>query len=214
MTKGSKQAQMEGWRGGPAVSARIRWTWPLDRELVNTVREADPSKRGYHQRLEALWGSKHSTMPSRGSPLAQRYLRIRAAETGTVQDKELGDASKSGVLRDTDESDVLGDASEGDALGDASEDEGECGTDKDAETNDLTRRLRELLKDNARGEGDLASRKLQVAKWAEPELLAWVNAIAEREWERCPHSWWHWNCLTYPAAQLVAGPGCWRREPR
>lgn len=60
---------------------------------------------------------------------------------------------------------------------------------------------------------DLADRKRQVAKWAwaEPELLARVNAIAEQEWERGPQSRWHWNCLTYMAAQLVTDQGKTRR---
>ena len=59
----------------PTPRCRITWTQPLVDSLLELSEEAEPTRRGYHARLQDYWNLSHPTLPSTSAALVAKLSR-------------------------------------------------------------------------------------------------------------------------------------------
>ena len=59
----------------PTPRRRITWTQPLVDSLLELSEEAEPTRRGYHARLQDYWNLSHPTLPSTSAALVAKLSR-------------------------------------------------------------------------------------------------------------------------------------------
>ena len=172
---------MENSEGGPEPAPKrknINWSVDLCRSLVEIAALAEPTRRGFHDRLELLWNQAHPTFPSRGSALARKLHRIYADQSPDPVAPESSSPGDTGPERES--------VSQLIALSD-----------------DLAAAFAEA---RSLRPASLAIRERLMAKWVrlDPETLDEMDTAMAQLWvEEGDGTLWNLNCLIYAGAGVM-----------
>lgn len=187
---------MEGRRARAVIHPHIKWTPPLEGELLEMGMEERKMGKGYQKRLTKRWATQHPNLPSTTQALCGKFRKLeKARETLRVRAAPESDAESGSEECD---SEYVSPEEM------ANEVESELPDPPDELTEEIGKVYSTTLVD---GEGRWGPRANLTRRWkGNREALGSLDRAMARMWEaRNGSTLWELNCLLYAGAVVAEG---------